>query len=110
MLVSAKPEADFSWWCAGKRSGHLHFVTHPHLSSICDLLTPVLCGSHGVQHHYWQHQTVEAQGGLGGECYDLRSGLPDPGDRRTAEESYERGDVVVDGVPRGRARRRVVGR
>jgi hypothetical protein len=30
MLVSTKPEADFSRGCAGRRIGHLVFETHPH--------------------------------------------------------------------------------
>jgi hypothetical protein len=99
MLVPSKLGADFSRGCAGKRIGHLHFVTHPHLSSIRDLLTPVLCRPSGVRHHYWQHQTVEAQGGLGESATIYAAVLADPGDRRTAEESYERGEVTVDGVP-----------
>jgi hypothetical protein len=32
MLITAKPAADFSRECAGRRRGHLLFVTHPHLS------------------------------------------------------------------------------
>jgi hypothetical protein len=32
MLVAAKPGADFSVGCAGKRIGHLLFATHPILA------------------------------------------------------------------------------
>ena len=58
----------------GQGNRPLAFRDPPHLSSIRDLLTPVLRRSSGVRHHYWQHQTVEAQGKLGGGCYDLLSG------------------------------------
>jgi hypothetical protein len=29
MLVSLKPDADFSWWYEGTRIGNLLFATHP---------------------------------------------------------------------------------
>jgi hypothetical protein len=54
--------ADFSRAC-GRRIGHLLFASLPHHPGIRDLVTPVLCRSCEVWHHYWQHQALRLKEG-----------------------------------------------
>jgi hypothetical protein len=95
--------------CAGKRIGHSLFATLPHYPGIRELLRPyrVCLARLGTITDNVKLLRLTGSWGEGATIY--AAVLADSGNRRPAEESYERGEVAADGVPRGRARRCVVG-